>query len=229
LAFKQVTHFGVELSFDVVPDVSTGWKAIWNNKNWLPEGQEYFLDKDLAEKIAALRALEVSSYEEGESKQALPPPFTTSTLQQAASNTLKLDPKETMALAQKLCENGHITYMLTDSPNLSEEAINDIRSLASKKNWPVPPKHRTWKSKEGAQEAHEAIRPTHIEEEKAGSDDKEIALYKLIRLRAISSQLEDAVLATVKAVLKTALDGQEVLFDAKGRRLTAPGWKLGPG
>ena len=100
-----------------------------------------------------------------------------------------------MALAQRLYENGHITYMRTDSPNLSEEAIAEIRSWAAQHDYPVPAAPRTWKSKEGAQEAHEAIRPTHIEAEEAGENEEEQALYRLIRLRAIASQLEEAVYA----------------------------------
>lgn len=222
--FKSTTHFGVELVFEAVAHITDGWKAAWNSKNWLEDDQEYFLDKSIAEKIAALRTLDISSYVEAEAKKAPPAPFTTSTLQQAASNALKINPKATMELAQKLYEGGHITYMRTDSPNLSAEAITDIRSLASQNDWPVPPKPRTWKSKDGAQEAHEAIRPTHFEVEEAGDDEQQRALYRLIRLRALASQLEDALYATTKVVLKTELDGKEVIFEATGRRLTSPGW-----
>ena len=158
--FKSTTHYGVELTFEALDHVTDGWKAQWNSKDWLDEGSEYFLDQDTAGKIASLRSLTVVKYEEAESKQAPPAPFTTSSLQQAASNALKFSPKRTMELAQKLYENSFITYMRTDSPNLSEEAVNDIRDLASRNDWPVLPKPRVWKSKEGAQEAHEAIRPT---------------------------------------------------------------------
>jgi DNA topoisomerase-1 len=224
--FKSTTHFGVELLFNSDQAGQPGWKAVWNLKNWLPEGEEYFLDQKTAQRISELKALTVASYAEGEAKQSPPAPFTTSTLQQAASNALKVDPKETMELAQKLYEAGHITYMRTDSPNLSEEAIADIRVLAAKNEWPLPAKPRAWKSKEGAQEAHEAIRPTHFEAENAGDSEKEAALYKLIRVRALASQLEDAVFSTIKAALKSELDGKEALFDASGRKLKSPGWKV---
>jgi DNA topoisomerase-1 len=224
--FKSTTHFGVELVFEAVQHVSDGWKAVWNTKNWLDEGQEYFLDKAVAERIAALRSLTVASYEEKEVKQTPPAPFTTSTLQQAASNALKFSPQQTMDLAQKLYEGGHITYMRTDSPNLSEEAIAEIRSLASKKDWPVPPKPRTFKSKAGAQEAHEAIRPTHFEEPEAGDNVNANALYRLIWVRAVASQLEDALFMATKAVLETELDGKKVIFEAKGRRMLEPGWRV---
>ena len=224
--FKSTTHFGVELVFEAVEHVTDGWKASWNPKNWLEDDQEYFLDKAVAEKIATTRALNIDSYEEAEAKQAPPAPFTTSTLQQAASNALKMNPKATMETAQELYQGGHITYMRTDSPNLSDEAITDIRSLASQNDWPVPPKPRTWKSKDGAQEAHEAIRPTHFEVEEAGDNDQQKALYKLIRIRALASQLEDALYATTKVVLQTEVDGKEAIFEAKGRRLTSPGWRV---
>jgi len=108
---------------------------------------------------------------------------------------------------------------------LSEEAIAEIRSWAGQHDLPLPAKARTWKSKEGAQEAHEAIRPTDFEVEEAGDDDKQKALYKLIRLRAIASQLEDAVFAVRVLTLAGEAEGKEALFEAKGRTLIQPGWK----
>jgi DNA topoisomerase-1 len=225
-SFKVTSHFGVELTFDALDNISDGWRAQWNAKNWLDEGQEFFQDRETAEKIAALRTLTVTAYQESEAKQAPPSPFTTSGLQQAASNALKINPQRTMDLAQKLYEAGHITYMRTDSPNLSEEAIADIRSLAAQNGWPLPAKPRTWKSKAGAQEAHEAIRATHVEVEIAGETDDEKALYRLIRLRALASQLEEAVYAVTTATLEGELDGKKAVFEAKGRRLTSAGWRM---
>lgn len=87
-------------------------------------------------------------------------------------------------------------------------------------------KPRTWKSKEGAQEAHEAIRPTHIETEEAGETAGEKALYRLIRLRSLASQLEDAVYAVRVLQLTADLDGKQALFEAKGRTLLSQGWKV---
>ncbi|MDR2141873.1 MAG: type I DNA topoisomerase [Deltaproteobacteria bacterium] len=224
--FKSVTHYGVELTFDQKPDGSGGWKAVWNPKNWLAQGEERFQDKETATKIAAIASLSVKGYEEGKAQKAPPPPFTTSTLQQAASNFLKLDPKQTMDLAQKLYEAGHITYMRTDSLVISDEAIAAIRKLAQERDWPLPEKPRSFKAKKGAQEAHEAIRPTHIEEEIAGANELEQALYKLIWQRAVASQLTDAVYATAKGTLNSELADKEVIFEAKGRRLVEPGWKI---
>ena len=115
--------------------------------------------------------------------------------------------------------------MRTDSPNLSEEAIAAIRSWAGERDFPLPPKARTWKSKAGAQEAHEAVRPTHIDIEEAGETEQERALYRLIRLRAIASQLEDAVFAVRTLRLEGEAEGKAAVFEAKGRTLIQPGWK----
>ena len=101
---KSRTHYGVELTFEAVDHAVDGWKAQWNPKNWLEDGQEYFLDREAADKIAAVKSLEVTGYQESEAKQAPPAPFTTSSLQQAASSVLKFSPKKTMDVAQKLYE-----------------------------------------------------------------------------------------------------------------------------
>ena len=224
--FKVTVHYGVELIFEAMEHITEGWQAAWLPKQgWLAEGEEYVLDKALAERVAAIRSLIVVDCQESESKSAPPPPFITSTLQQAASAALKLSPKKAMEAAQKLYENGRISYMRTDSPNLSEEAIAEIRSWAGQRDLPLPPKPRTWKSKEGAQEAHEAIRPTHFDIEEAGEDDTQKVLYRLIRLRAIASQLEDAVFAVRVLTLEGETDGKKAIFEARGRMLIQPGWK----
>lgn len=226
-SFVSTTHYGVELVFEAVANISDGWKASWLPKEgWLEDGQEYFLDKNTAEKIAALRTLEILACEENERRTAPPAPFTTSSLQQAASNALKFKPKKTMDLAQKLYEAGQITYMRTDSPNLSDSAIAEIRAYCDAQGWPLPEKPRTWKSKAGAQEAHEAIRPTHIEVEEAGETPDEKALYRLIRIRALASQLADAVFDVRVARLAGSVEGKTAIFEAKGRTLKEQGWKM---
>lgn len=166
--FASTTHYGVELTFENVDNITDGWKASWVVKPWIEDGQEYLLNKSLAEKTAALRTLDVLDCTESESRTAPPAPFTTSTLQQSASSSLKFTPKQTMQLAQRLYEQGAITYMRTDSPNLSQEAVQSIRAFCESQSWPLVETPRQWKSKEGAQEAHEAVRPTHIEVEEAG-------------------------------------------------------------
>lgn len=218
--FVSVTHYGAELTF------TGGWRATWITKPWLEKGQEYFLDSSLAERVAALRNLVVVECKESANRVAPPPPFTTSSLQQAASNAFGITPKQTMQLAQKLYEGGHITYMRTDSPNLSAEAVTEIRAFCEASGWPLVDKPRTWKSKEGAQEAHEAIRPTHIEAERAGETADELALYQLIRMRTLASQLADAVYDVRVVRLQGVLDGKVALFEARGRVLRDLGWKV---
>ncbi len=225
--FKVTVHYGVDLIFEAMEHVTKGWRASWQPKlgGWLDDGAEYLLDKGIADKVAAVRDVIVTSCVESEKKTAPPAPFITSTLQQAASAALKMSPKQTMAVAQKLYEDGHITYMRTDSPNLSDEAIAEIRSWAATNDYLLPAKPRGWKSREGAQEAHEAIRPTHFEVEIAGETEEERKLYEMIRLRAIASQLEDAVFLVRVLQLEAAIDSKIAYFEARGRVLKVAGWK----
>ena len=157
--------------------------------------------------------------------KAPPPPFTTATLLQAASVTLGYKPEQTAQIAQRLFEEGLITYHRTDSQNFSAEALAEIRAYAASNNLPLPPKARTWKSKESAQEAHEAIRPTHLEQRNAGADDEQKKLYDLIWTRAVASQLADAEYS-VNTLTLAAQDGsQPFVFKAMGRTLIKPGWR----
>jgi DNA topoisomerase-1 len=123
------------------------------------------------------------------------PPFTTSTLQQAASVALRFKPDKTMRLAQTLFEGGHISYHRTDSVNLSEDAVAMARDFISK-DYPeaLPPAPPRYKGKDSAQEAHEAIRPTALDASTAELAGEERALYELIRARFLASQCKPAVL-----------------------------------
>lgn len=127
-------------------------------------------------------------------KKSPAPPFTTSTLQQEAARKLGFTVSQTMMVAQRLYENGHITYMRTDSLNLSEEAIAAISAQITGqlgKEYLHTRKYHT--SSKGAQEAHEAIRPTYIDVENlSDATPQEKKLYTLIRRRAIASQMADA-------------------------------------
>ncbi len=224
-SFVPSTYYGVKALFEEVDNVQDGWVANWKPDNFLWNGQDYILDKELAEKIAKIKIFTVKDFSQNDKKQAPPPPFTTSSLQQSASNTLKFSPKKTMQVAQKLYEHGYITYMRTDSPNLSCEATSSIRSHLISKNIPFIELPRIWKSKEGAQEAHEAIRPTHIELEIVEGTKEEQELYELIRSRTLASQMEDAIYSVRKANLEADLDDKKVHFEAQGRTLIYEGWK----
>jgi len=137
----------------------------------------------------------VKAIETKPAKKSPAAPFTTSTLQQEASRKLGFSVSRTMLVAQKLYESGKITYMRTDSVNLSDTAINMAREMIEKtygKEYVHIRKYAT-KSK-GAQEAHEAIRPTYMSEPSAGSDESERRLYELIWKRTLASQMADASL-----------------------------------
>ena len=119
----------------------------------------------------------------------------------------------------RLFEAGHITYMRTDSSNISGEALAAVRAWCAEHGLAYVSPPRIWPVGDGAQEAHEAIRPTHIEVEEAGGSAEEMALYEMIRLRTIASQMEDAVYAVRTLQLLGDLDGRPVEFTAKGRTL----------
>jgi DNA topoisomerase-1 len=205
-AFTAVSHFGVDLYFNGRKGAPGVWKATLNVKPLLPSGEEHLRSRPWADLLAGVKELTVRSRAQTETRQAPPPPFITSTLQQAAFNALKLDPKRAMDTAQRLYEAGHITYMRTDSPAVSEEAAAEIRALAERKGWPLPDTPRVYKPRDGAQEAHEAIRPVKAGVESAGETDEERALYRMIRLRAIASQLADATYSSVRAVLEAPVE-----------------------
>ncbi|MDP1770966.1 MAG: DNA topoisomerase, partial [Methylobacter sp.] len=155
-AFRKTMHFGAVVIFD-----GDTWQAEWNTKPFISEDNPYILDEALATRVAACRQFKITESDSGQAKQSPPPPFSTSLLLQAASVSLKFDPEITAKLAQKLFEQGAITYIRTDSVNFSAEAIAEIRDFAEGKGWPLPSKPRKFKAKGDAQEAHEAIRPTH--------------------------------------------------------------------
>ncbi len=160
-------------------------------------------------------------------------PFRTSTLQQEASRKLRFSSQTTMRLAQRLYENGHITYMRTDSVTLSDAALNAARAHAARAYGPetVPAAPRRYeRAVANAQEAHEAIRPagdvfrTPDELQREVSRD-ELALYDLIFKRTVASQMKDASGQTVSIELgATATDERAVTFRASGTVITFPGF-----
>ncbi|MCX6753389.1 MAG: DNA topoisomerase [Candidatus Nomurabacteria bacterium] len=147
-------------------------------------------------------------------------------MQQTASTRLGFSPSRTMQVAQKLYEAGHITYMRTDSVNLSKVAQEQILKLVEKKYGPEYVQAQTYKSKsKNAQEAHEAIRPTHVENLSEGANDEQVKLYKLIWERTVSSQMSDAKLLKTK-VTGTVQNADELFpdFSANGSRVLFLGW-----
>ncbi|MET8355504.1 type I DNA topoisomerase [Micromonospora sp. NPDC005171] len=160
-------------------------------------------------------------------------PFITSTLQQEAARKLRLSSQQTMRTAQRLYENGYITYMRTDSVNLSETAISAARrqivELYGERSVPPEPRRYTGKVK-NAQEAHEAIRPAGDNFRTPGEVAKELSaeefkLYELIWRRTIASQMTDAVGSSVSVRIRAVSTSQEEAdFGATGKTITDPGF-----
>jgi DNA topoisomerase I len=184
-------------------------------------------DKKEAERIIAKAeadGLAVAEVSETEAKRSARAPFTTSTLQQAASTRLGFSPANTMRIAQRLYEAGHITYMRTDSTNLGAGARAAILKTVEKKYGEDYAAPRTYAAKsKSAQEAHEAIRPTRVEKESAGSTPEQKKLYELIWRRTVASQMADAKVLRTKITAATK-DASVPAFAATGSRVVFDGW-----
>lgn len=228
--FVSIDHYKVRLFFSGKKNWTADWlhKKIHEAKK-TEEENNYWTDRDFAAKVSEVRRLKVVSREEKTAKRSPPAPFITSTLQQAGSVSLGIKPAVIMEAAQKLYEQGAITYHRTDYPNLSEDAIAELAAWAKDNGFEVVRPARVYKAKEDAQSAHEAIRPTNFHVESAGQDEVQRKLYNLIRLRAIASQLPDAIYDVRVAILKSidmidGISGDRILFEAKGKTLNSPGW-----
>ena len=202
------------------------------------------LGKDRAQHLAQLLAADVAasvrSVETKPHTRRPAAPFTTSTLQQEASRKLRYSSRQTMSYAQSLYENGYITYMRTDSPTLSQQAISAARSQAAElygaHTLPDKPRVYTGKSK-GAQEAHEAIRPAGDTFQRPSSLKGKLAggeylLYELIWKRTVASQMADAKGSTDTVTVSVELQEADqksptaAEFTASGTVITFPGFLL---
>ena len=165
----------------------------------------------------------VASKETKPAKKSPTAPFTTSTLQQEAARKLFFSVSKTMTLAQRLYEAGLITYMRTDSVNLSKEAQWAALGEITKRYGEDYAQARNFRTKsKGAQEAHEAIRPTDLSRDKVTADYDQMRLYELIWKRTVASQMSDAKLE--RTVLKIEADQHKELFTARGEILTFEGF-----
>ena len=243
-AFVKTKHYGVVVELPDDTDAAS-WSAQWDTRPLVTDDHPYITDRDTAVAVleAARPGLVVTAFEEKTQARKAPPPFTTSTLQQAAANRLKIGVETTMKLAQALFEAGLITYHRTDNPNLSQEGVQMVwdylRAKGQAQYIPIPEKANTWKAKDGAQEAHEAIRPTdfHTYDPQTGNAQQD-ALYKLIWKRALACQMKDAQFQVRTAQLETlspvaALQGlppgndapaPTALFKASGSLRIYDGW-----
>ena len=172
----------------------------------------------------------VSNISTKEVRRTPAPPFTTSTLQQEAARKLGFSAKQTMVIAQHLYENGHITYMRTDSTNLANfalQAAHDVIGREFGKEYQLPEPRRYATRSKGAQEAHEAIRPTNlaaIEGETLHLKDRgEKRLYDLVWKRAIASQMKEALLEQTSVDIEAATERKE-MFRATGQTVKFDGF-----
>ena len=216
LAFNNEAYYKVEAIFNPegTPE-TTLVKASLDQKFTNIEDARNFLEKCIGAEFS------ISSIDKKEGNRYPAAPFTTSTLQQEAARKLRFSVSQTMSIAQKLYEQGLITYMRTDSTNLSGLAINSAKKFITDNFGEEYSKVRQYKTKsKGAQEAHEAIRPTYIENTSIEGTPQEQKLYDLIWKRTVASQMADArVLKTdIKVVTdrteeKFNLQASQVLFD----------------
>lgn len=216
--FEPKPSFKIEAIFNV-PNVQgriVKLKAESPQKFEMEGDAKLFLEKCIGA-IYNIKGIEVKP-----SKRKPAAPFTTSTLQQEASRKLGYSVSRTMSTAQRLYEAGHITYMRTDSTNLSEVAISAIAQQIKTEYGDRYSQVRRFKvGKESAQEAHEAIRPTYIEKTNVSDDKDQQRLYELIWKRTIASQMSDAELertiaeisiSTIKGA-KLVAEGEVIKFD----------------
>lgn len=213
--FKPVSSFKFTAHF--ATDDKKSFKAVLTN-----EFKSYQEAKSFIESCVEAN-FKVKDLQKKPAKRSASAPFTTSTLQQEASLKLGYPVARTMRVAQQLYEAGHITYMRTDSVNLSQEAIAAAQNTILKEFGEKysTPRNYTTKSK-GAQEAHEAIRPTNFDVKSIGDDESQRRLYELIWKRAIASQMTNADLE--RTIIDVENSKNEYIFQAKGEVIVFDGF-----
>ncbi|KXS55101.1 MAG: DNA topoisomerase I [Marinobacter sp. T13-3] len=212
-----LADYNLKAPLDLKPFVAEGERL------WHPEQAKPFLG---SQKVQLGRLTEKPS----EVKPR--PPFTTVTMQSAAGKLYGMSASQVMQAAQKLFEQGAITYHRTDSPNLSEEGIAKAQHYLQSQGLPIAQKVAKYKMKAGAQEAHEAVRPTDIALEVAGQTDSEKQLYKLIRERALLSVMPVGVdnvtkmtFVSERKVMNRDGDMVNPTFSISGRMMHEKGWR----
>lgn len=219
---REINEFVSEAAFRVIanfilPDSTTVLKAELNRRLKDKKEVEAFLEscKNASFTIDDITTKPV--------KKSPAPPFTTSTLQQEAARKLGYSVSQTMMIAQRLYESGLITYMRTDSVNLSDLALGTAKEAIFETYGEKYYKFRQYHTKsKGAQEAHEAIRPTYISNVEAGSSSQEKKLYELIRKRTIACQMADAELE--RTTISVGISGQTERFVAVGEVISFEGF-----
>ena len=216
--FKHEQYYKVEALFNPegTPE-KTLVKATLDRRFPDMESAHAFLEKCIGASFT------ISDIEKKEGIRTPAAPFTTSTLQQEAARKLKLSVSQTMSIAQKLYEHGLITYMRTDSTNLSSLAINTAKQFICDNFGEDYSKVRQYRTRaKGAQEAHEAIRPTYIENTTIEGTPQEKRLYELIWKRTVASQMADA--RVLRTDIKVASDKGEEKFNVQATQVLFDGF-----
>ena len=218
LAFQNEAYYKVDAIFhpEGTPD-KTLVKATLDRRFPDKESAAAFLNKCIGAEFA------ITNIEKKEGNRFPAAPFTTSTLQQEASRKLRFSVSQTMSIAQKLYEHGLITYMRTDSTNLSSLAINTAKNFICNNFGEEYSKVRQYRTNsKGAQEAHEAIRPTYIENTEINGTPQEKKLYELIWKRTVASQMADARI--LKTDIKVGANGMEEKFNVQASQVLFDGF-----
>ncbi|MBC8601715.1 type I DNA topoisomerase [Parabacteroides acidifaciens] len=219
---REINDFVSEAAYRVIanfilPDGTTVLKAELNRRLKDKKEVEVFLESC---KSASFTIDDITTKPV---KKSPAPPFTTSTLQQEAARKLGYSVSQTMMIAQRLYESGLITYMRTDSVNLSDLALGTAKEAILDTYGEKYYKFRQYHTKsKGAQEAHEAIRPTYISNVEAGNSPQEKKLYELIRKRTIACQMADAELE--RTTISVGISGQTERFVAVGEVISFEGF-----
>ena len=218
LAFNNEQYYKVDAFFHPEGTPTTTLvKATLDRRFPDIESARAFLERCIGADFA------ISDIDKKEATRTPAAPFTTSTLQQEAARKLRLSVSQTMSIAQKLYEHGLITYMRTDSTNLSSLAINTSKKFICDNFGEEYSRVRQYKTKaKGAQEAHEAIRPTYIENTTIEGTPQEKKLYELIWKRTVASQMADARL--MKTDIKVAYDKGEEKFNVQASEVLFDGF-----
>lgn len=217
---REISEFNAKSEYRVYAVFNAEGKTVKAelNKRFKSKSEaEEFLNSCIGQKFI------ISQIEKKPGKKSPAPPFTTSTLQQEASRKLGFSVSRTMQIAQSLYENGLITYMRTDSVNISSAAIAGAKSVIVDKYGEEYYKSRKYKSKvKGAQEAHEAIRPTYINNINIDGNKQEQKLYDLIWKRTVASQMSDAKIERTNIFIST--DKTKYSFIASGEVIKFEGF-----
>ena len=218
LAFNHEAYYKVEAMFHPEGTAEgTIVKATLDRRFKDMESAKAFLEKCIDAKFS------ICDIEKKEGNRFPAPPFTTSTLQQEAARKLRFSVSQTMSIAQKLYENGYITYMRTDSTNLSALALGTAKKFICDNFGEEYSKMRNkWGKAKGAQEAHEAIRPTYIDNTTIEGTPQEKRLYELIWKRTVASQMADA--RVLKTDIKVASDKGEEKFNVQASQVLFDGF-----